>query len=98
AAAWSIGADKIGVAEIADGIGAVRLTARPEIAAGEATEHGGAAGLHAFALERVIDFLDRIHERNLVPNRAGGKWLGPAPLVERARPGPGLRHSQRPFA
>src|SRR5262245_30343118 len=70
AAARSIGADEIGVAEIADGAGTVRLAARPEIAAGEAAEHGRAAGLHAFALEGVIDFLDRIHGSNLVPNRA----------------------------
>ena len=65
AAAWPVGADEIGVAEIADGAGAVLVAARPQIAAGEAAEHGGAAGLHPFALQRVVDFLDRIHDRKL---------------------------------
>src|SRR5262245_18107026 len=66
AADRSVGTDEIGVAEIADGAGTIRLAALPAIAAGEAAEHGRAAGLHAFALERVIDFLYRIHGPNLV--------------------------------
>jgi hypothetical protein len=47
---------------LADGRGAVGLAARPEIAAGEAAEDGGAAGLRAFALQSVEDFFDGVHK------------------------------------
>ncbi len=42
---------------------AIPLEPAPQIAAGEAQEHGRAPGLCAFALQRVIDFLDRIAHR-----------------------------------
>ena len=44
---------------------AILLAAGPEIAAGEAAEHGRPPGLRAFALQRVEDLLDRVHGRNL---------------------------------
>ena len=60
AAARPIGADKIGVAELADRVGAILFQPAPQIAAGKAQEHRGAAGLRALALQRVEDFLDRV--------------------------------------
>ena len=49
AAALSIGADEIGIAELADRGGAILLSPGPEIAAGKAAEHRRAPGLSAFA-------------------------------------------------
>ena len=63
-AARPVRAHKIGVAELADGRGAVRLAARPEIAAGKAAEDRGAPGLRALALQRVEDFLDGVTHKN----------------------------------
>ena len=64
ASALPVGADEIGVAEIALGGGTVLLAARPEVAAGEAQEDGAAAALHALALQRQEGFLDRVgHDR-----------------------------------
>jgi len=60
AAAFAVGADKVGVAELANGAGAVAFAAGPQVAAGKAAEHGGAAGLGAFALQGVEDFFDAI--------------------------------------
>lgn len=51
-------ADKIGVAEHADGVGTVRLTTSPEVAAAEPAEHSRPAGVNAFALKREEEFLD----------------------------------------
>jgi hypothetical protein len=65
AAAGAVCADEIGVAEGARCGLAVSLAAGPEIAAGEAAEHGRPAGVHAFALQRVIDLLDRVHGRRI---------------------------------
>src|SRR6185312_1607536 len=58
AAARAVGADEIGVAEAAYRVGAVRLAAAPQVAAGEAAEHRRAAGVGPFALQRVDDLLD----------------------------------------
>ena len=60
-----VGADEIGVAEIAGRRDAVFLAAGPEIAAGKAQEHGRAASLRAFALQRVVNFLYCIHSPEL---------------------------------
>ena len=60
AAALPVRPDEIGVAEIALRVGAVLLPPRPEIAAGEAQEHGAAARLHALALQGEEAFLDGI--------------------------------------
>ncbi len=68
AAAGPIGADEIGIAELADGGGAVLFAAGPQIAAGETAEHGGAAGLGALALQRLEDFFDGVGH---VPLSAG---------------------------
>src|SRR5262249_2942727 len=57
AAAIAMGADEVGVAEIANRRCAVDLAAGPQIAAGEAAEHGRPSGLHAFALQRVENLL-----------------------------------------
>ena len=42
--------------------GPVPLPARPQVAPGKAQEHGRHAGVGAFALQRVEDFLDGVHE------------------------------------
>ena len=64
AAAGSIEADEVCVAEAADGSGAVGLAPGPEVAARKATEDRRAAGLRAFALEGIEDFLDRVGHKN----------------------------------
>ncbi len=65
AAARAVGADEIRVAELARGARAVLFVPRPQIAAGEAAEHRRPPGVHAFALQRVEDFLDLVHVRLL---------------------------------
>lgn len=60
AAGGAVRSDKVGIAKLADGGGAVGFSARPEVAAGEAAEDGGAAGLGAFALQGVEDFFNRV--------------------------------------
>ena len=60
AAARPVGADEIGVAEIAWAVAPVLLAPAPQIAAGKAQEHRAAARLHALALQRQEGFLDRV--------------------------------------
>lgn len=55
-AVGAVGTDKIRVTKLTDGSVAVFFAAAPEVAAGEAQEHGGAAGLGTFALEGVEGF------------------------------------------
>src|SRR5947209_492584 len=54
----SITADKVRIAEPADGAGAVLFPAGPEIAAGKPTENGGPARVGSLALQGVEDLLD----------------------------------------
>ena len=75
AAPFPIGADKIGVAEAADGFFPVTLQPAPEVAAGKAQEHGRPAGMGAFALQGVEGFLDRI-----------GHGALPLPACQRCQP------------
>ena len=65
-------ADEIRVAELADGRRAIRLAPRPEVAAGEAAEHGRPPGVRAFALQGVEDLFDGVHAGR---TRAGGGSL-----------------------
>src|SRR5258705_118673 len=60
ATARAVGADKVGVAEIALRGRSVGFPARPQIAAGKAQEHRPAARLHALALQGQKRFLDRV--------------------------------------
>jgi hypothetical protein len=60
AAARPIGPDEIRIAEITLRRRAVGLAPAPQIASGEAEEHGAAARLHALALQRQERFLDRV--------------------------------------
>ena len=60
AAQRAVGADKVGIAKLADGGGAVLFAARPQVAAGKAAKHGGLAGVGAFALQGVENFLDLV--------------------------------------
>ena len=60
AAALPVGADEIGVAEIALRLRPVLLAPRPQIAPGEAQEHRPAARLDALALQRQERFLDGV--------------------------------------
>ena len=71
AAARSVDADEIGVAEAASGRCTVLLASRPEVAAREAKEDGGAARLRPFALERGVDLLDRVAHGSPAPPSAG---------------------------
>jgi uncharacterized protein (TIGR00369 family) len=61
ATADPIGSNEIGIAKLANGLCPIRFATGPEIAPGEAAEHGRPAGVRTFALERVENFLDRIH-------------------------------------
>ena len=82
AAAVAIGADEIGVAELAGRGLAVGLAAGPQIAAGEAAEHGGPPRLRAFALQRVEDLLDRIQTlRRYGPPMTAAMKPPPSPVV-----------------
>src|SRR4029079_15080105 len=59
-AAVGADADEVGVAEAADGAGAVLLAAGPEGADGEATEDGRPSGVGSFPLQGVEDLFDRV--------------------------------------
>ena len=54
----AIGADKVGVAELASCLGAVFLTPRPKVAPRKAAEHGRPARAQTLSLQRVEDLLD----------------------------------------
>jgi len=56
----AVGADKVGIAELAGGGGAVLLAAAPEVAAGKAAKHRRAAGMRAFALQGQKYLFDRV--------------------------------------
>ena len=60
AAADTIGADEIGVAEAADRVRAIFLAAAPQVAAGKAAEHRRPPGLGALALQGVENFFDAV--------------------------------------
>ena len=75
----AVGADEVGVAEIAGRRLAVCLAARPQIAAGKAAEHRRPPGLRAFALQRVEDLLDRIHGRSIQPEAVRDAVLAARP-------------------
>jgi hypothetical protein len=62
-AAFAIGADKVGVAEAADGARAIGLATGPQVAAGEATEHRRPSGVCALALEGKEQLFDRVAHR-----------------------------------
>ena len=74
----AVGADEIGVAEAADGAGAILLAAAPQVAAGEAAEHRRPAGLAALALQGEEDLLDRSSSSASAPG-------GPPPTIRPSR-------------
>ena len=86
AAAVAVGADEVGVAEVADRGRAVLLAAAPQVAAGEAAEHRGAAGVGALALQCVEDFLDRVGHGGSASDTARGRGarLGEALQAQQA--------------
>jgi hypothetical protein len=60
AAALAVRTHEVGVAEGADGLGAVLLAAGPQVAAGEPAEHRRLAGLAALALQGEEDLFDGV--------------------------------------
>src|SRR4051812_39190429 len=60
AAERAVGADKVGIAELANGGGAVLFAAAPQVAAGKTADHRGAAGMRAFALQGQEYLFDRV--------------------------------------
>ncbi len=60
AAAGAVGADEVGVAELADSLIAIAFTSAPQVASGEAAEDRGPACLGAFSLQSKEEFLHRI--------------------------------------
>src|SRR5476649_1852116 len=75
AAALAVGADEVGVAELADGAGAVAFAAGPQIAAGKTAEHGGTPGMGALALQGVKDFFDTVSHGISSAGGAGGRRI-----------------------
>ena len=88
AAAVAVGADEVGVAEAADGGGAVALAAAPEIAAGKAQKTAARPAWRALALQGVEDLLDRVGHRGGLPD-------GPSRWRAARRPGRCRSHSPR---
>ena len=76
AAAGTVGAEEIGVAELADGRAAVFFAPRPQVAAGEAAEHRRPPRVRAFALKRVINFLDRKHDASCLLSEIANFLIG----------------------
>src|SRR6185295_10972758 len=60
AAQRAVGADKVGIAELAGGAGAILFAAAPEVAAGETAKHRRAAGMRTFALQGQKNLFDRV--------------------------------------
>ena len=65
AAVLAVGADEVGVAELADGLGTVLFTPRPQVAPCKPAEHGRTTGVRALALQCVEDFLYRVRHDSL---------------------------------
>ena len=63
-------ADKLRVAELADGRCTVALASGPEVAPGKATEDRWPSGVRPFALQRVENLLHRVHARGFYLLRA----------------------------
>jgi hypothetical protein len=59
----AVDADKVSIAEFAQGACAVTLQPAPEVASGKAQEHRRSARLRTLALQRVEAFLDRVGHR-----------------------------------
>ena len=68
----AIRADEIRVAETADRGRPVLFATRPQVAAGKATEYRWPPGMRAFALKRVENFLDAVHQRGSAENPKRG--------------------------
>jgi len=67
AAAFAIGADEIGIAELAHGARAVGFAPGPEVAAGKPAKHGRPPSMGALALQGVEDLFDAVsHGKPLV--------------------------------
>ncbi len=60
AAPWSVHADEIRIAELADGLLAIALKTRPQVAAGKPHEDRRPSGMIALALQGQVDFLDGV--------------------------------------
>ena len=60
AAQRAVGADKVGIAELAGGGGAVLFAAAPEVAAGKTAKYRRTAGMRAFALQGQEYLFDRV--------------------------------------
>src|SRR6185295_2749553 len=72
AAQRAVGADKVGIAELAGGAGAILFAAAPEVAAGKTAKHRRAAGMRAFALQGQEYLFDRVaHHLSLRTASAG---------------------------
>jgi hypothetical protein len=63
----AIDADEVGIAESAHGGGSISLLSGPQVAPCEPKKHGRPTDVDAFALECVIDLLERVfHDRGEV--------------------------------
>src|SRR6185312_16749912 len=83
AAERAVGADKVGIAELANGGGAILFAAAPEVAAGKTAKHRRAAGMRAFALQGQKNLFDRVaHCLSLRPASA---WIA-EPVCRSASP------------
>jgi hypothetical protein len=68
ATALTVSADKIGIAEFANGVLPVRLPASPQIAAGESAEHRRTTGMGALALQGIENLFNAISHDDISQN------------------------------
>src|SRR6185437_15328479 len=91
AAAGTVGANEIRIAEPADGAFPVLEAAGPQVASSKAAEHGGASGLCALALQGAENLLDLIDAHPPSPNakRAPSRPFSRTPDAEKPSNGGG---------
>ena len=77
-----IGAHKVGIAKLTYRKVTVSVMTRPQIAPTESTKHCRASSIRAFALQGVIDFLNRISHKYVSGHigRGVSKIIGGEPL------------------
>jgi len=77
AAVRAIGADKVGVAELANGRAAVFFAAAPQVASGETAKHGGLPCIGAFTLQGVEHFFHAVRHAAIFAASYVSPFCGP---------------------
>ena len=90
-AALAVNADEIRVAKFARRTRAIALKSAPQIASGEAQEHGGASGLRAFSLKGQETFLDGINGHDARRSRFFAASKSRQPFARNSQAGQALQ-------